>query len=131
MRTDWKYDIAIKVTRLALQWTIDVEYSEYAIENFKFNTSTKAPKWEMVIDSINGTGDFAASKLDLVTNRLLKSPWTWIKSIHVPVTLVLFWMDLEKANTLSKTSTNQCTVRIWWFNSSMPVKFKKKNAYFL
>jgi hypothetical protein len=46
----------------------------YAIENFKFKYFDESSKIKMVIDSINheGTGDFAASKLDLVTKSTAK-----------------------------------------------------------
>jgi hypothetical protein len=59
----------------------------------------------MVIDSINheGTGDFAASKLDLVTKSTAKITLTWIKSTTCKMFLTLdaiLGIDLEKANTL-------------------------------
>jgi hypothetical protein len=57
----------------------------------------------MVIDSINheGTGDFAASKLDLVTKSTAKITLDMDKVNYmqnVPVTLDILGIDLEKAN---------------------------------
>jgi hypothetical protein len=72
----------------------------------------------MVIDSINheGTGDFAASKLDLVTKSTAKITLDMDKVNYmqnVPVTLDDFRNRFRKSKYTLKKSTNQSiTVRI-------------------
>jgi hypothetical protein len=66
------YDIAIKsdeASTASKPLTLNIQ--NYAIRTLSSNTSRKK---KMVIDSINheGTGDFAASKLDLVTKSTAK-----------------------------------------------------------
>jgi hypothetical protein len=61
----------------------------------------------MVIDSINheGTGDFAASKLDLVTKSTAKITLDMDKVNYmqnVPVTLDAIWDRFRKKNTFKK-----------------------------
>lgn len=53
---------------------ISLSIKEYSVENFKFKFTDEKSKISMVLDSINheGTGDFAASKLDLVTKTTTK-----------------------------------------------------------
>ncbi len=51
-----------------------LKIKEYKIENLKFKYFDETSKIKMIIDSLNhsGTGDFAASKLDLVTKSTAK-----------------------------------------------------------
>ncbi len=53
---------------------LSLAIKEYSIENFKFKYYDERSKIKMLLDSINheGTGDFAASKLDLVTKTTTK-----------------------------------------------------------
>jgi hypothetical protein len=70
----------------------------------------------MVIDSINheGTGDFAASKLDLVTKSTAKITLDMDKVNYmqnVPVTLDAI-LGIESKYTFKKTKHQSITVRI-------------------
>jgi len=53
---------------------LSLKIKEYSVENFKFKFTDEKSKLRMVLDSINheGTGDFASSKLDLVTKTTTK-----------------------------------------------------------
>lgn len=70
------YDIAIKDDKKDNDKSkpLSLEIKEYSVENFKFKYYDEQSKIRMVLDSINheGTGDFAASKLDLVTKTTTK-----------------------------------------------------------
>ena len=66
------YDIALKDNKAADKTSskpLALNIQNYAIENFQFRYFDESSKIKMIIDSINheGTGDFAASKLDLKT----------------------------------------------------------------
>jgi hypothetical protein len=83
------YDIALKdKTGLNKKnGPLSLKIQSYQVENFKFKYFDKSSKIKMLIDSINheGTGDFAASKLDLVTKSTAK------------ITL-----DIDKVNYMNK-----------------------------
>ncbi len=71
------YDIALKDEKTAAgskSSPLSLKIQEYEIENFKFRYFDESSKIKMVIDSLNheGTGNFAAQKLDLVTNSTAK-----------------------------------------------------------
>ncbi|MBF6640649.1 AsmA family protein [Flavobacterium sp. J49] len=71
------YDIALKEeskTDDGKSKPLSLKIKEYSIENFKFKYYDEKSKIKMVLDSINheGTGDFAASKLDLTTKTTTK-----------------------------------------------------------
>ncbi|MCW2121162.1 AsmA-like C-terminal region-containing protein [Flavobacterium sp. 7A] len=71
------YDIALKDDKPATDKASDplnLSIQEYKIENFQFRYTDQGSKIKMVIDSLNheGTGDFAASKLDLTTKSTAK-----------------------------------------------------------
>ncbi|WP_412476729.1 AsmA-like C-terminal region-containing protein [Flavobacterium sp. TBRC 19031] len=53
---------------------LSLKIKEYSIENFKFKYYDERSKIKMVLDSLNheGTGDFAAAKLDLTTKTTTK-----------------------------------------------------------
>lgn len=71
------YDIALKDDKPAADGKskpLSLKIQEYKIENFQFRYSDEGSKIKMVIDSLNheGTGDFAAQKLDLDTKSTAK-----------------------------------------------------------
>jgi len=71
------YDIALKDKGKeddSKSKPLSLKIKEYSVENFKFKYYDERSKIKMVVDSINheGTGDFAASKLDLVTKSTAK-----------------------------------------------------------
>jgi len=71
------YDIAIKDDKAATDEKskpLSLKIENYKIENFQFRYFDEGSKIKMVIDSLNheGTGDFAAQKLDLDTKSTAK-----------------------------------------------------------
>lgn len=71
------FDIALKEEKPSQDSKskpLSLTIKEYSVENFKFKYYDERSKIKMVLDSINheGTGDFAASKLDLVTKTTTK-----------------------------------------------------------
>lgn len=100
------YDIAIKDDKTAADGKsspLSLKIQEYKIENFKFKYFDESSKIKMIIDSINheGTGDFAAQKLDLVTKSTAKMTLNIDKVNYmnkVPLTLdAVLGIDLEKS----------------------------------
>lgn len=98
------YDIAIKnddASTASKPLTLNIQ--KYELENFKFKYFDESSKIKMVIDSINheGTGDFAASKLDLVTKSTAKITLDMDKVNYmqnVPLTLdAVLGIDLENS----------------------------------
>ncbi|WP_339918869.1 AsmA-like C-terminal region-containing protein [uncultured Flavobacterium sp.] len=98
------YDIAIKnddTSNASKPLTLNIQ--KYELENFKFKYFDESSKIKMVIDSINheGTGDFAASKLDLVTKSTAKITLDMDKVNYmqnVPLTLdAVLGIDLENS----------------------------------
>jgi hypothetical protein len=82
---------------------LKLNIQNYKIENFKFKYFDESSKIKMVIDSLNhqGTGNFAVSKLDLVTKSTAKisldmDKVNYIK--NVPLTLdAVLGIDLENS----------------------------------
>lgn len=71
------FDIALKeekTTDNSKSKPLSLKIKEYSIENFTFKYYDERSKIKMVLDSLNheGTGDFAASKLDLTTKTTTK-----------------------------------------------------------
>lgn len=71
------YDIALKNDKTAADGKsnpLSLKIQEYKIENFQFRYSDEKSKIKLTIDSLNheGTGDFAAQKLDLDTKSTAK-----------------------------------------------------------
>jgi hypothetical protein len=97
------YDIAIKNKEASTSSPLTLNIQKYEIENFKFKYFDESSKIKMVIDSINheGTGDFAASKLDLVTKSTAKITIDMDKVNYmqnVPLTLdAVLGIDLDKS----------------------------------
>ena len=71
------YDIALKNSKTKVNGKsnpLSLKIQEYKIENFQFRYFDEKSKIKMTIDSLNhqGTGDFAAQKLDLDTKSTAK-----------------------------------------------------------
>ncbi len=99
------YDIALKdpAKTNTKSSPLALNIQNYKIENFRFKYFDEASKIKMVIDSLNheGTGDFAAQKLDLVTMSTAKISLDMDKVNYmnkVPVTLdAVLGIDLDKS----------------------------------
>jgi hypothetical protein len=99
------YDIALKdkVSTDDKSSPLSLNIQNYKFENFKLKYFDEVSKIKMLIDSINheGTGDFAASKLDLVTKSTAKITLDMDKVNYmnnVPLTLdAVLGIDLEKS----------------------------------
>jgi hypothetical protein len=100
------YDIALKDDKSAADGKsspLSLKIQEYKIENFKFKYFDEKSKIKMLIDSINheGTGDFAAQKLDLVTKSTAKMTLNMDKVNYmnnVPLTLdAVLGINLKKS----------------------------------
>lgn len=100
------YDIALKDKNAkddSKSKPLSLKIQNYSIENFKFRYFDEVSKIKMVIDSLNheGTGDFAAQKLDLVTKSTAKisldmDKVNYMKNVHLTLDAVL-GIDLEKS----------------------------------
>ena len=100
------YDIALKDNTSKdnkKSKPLHLNIQNYKISNFKFKYFDETSKIKMVIDSLNheGTGDFAASKLDLVTKSTAKvsldmDKVNYMKNIALTLDAVL-GIDLEKS----------------------------------
>ncbi|MFV8378409.1 AsmA-like C-terminal region-containing protein [Flavobacterium sp. LB3R33] len=100
------YDIALKEEKTAANGKsspLSLKIQEYKIENFKFRYFDESSKIKMVIDSLNheGTGDFAAQKLDLVTKSTAKvsldmDKVNYMNNVALTLDAVL-GIDLEKS----------------------------------
>ena len=100
------YDIALKDETSkdnGKSKPLKLNIQNYQIENFRFKYFDEASKIKMVIDSLNheGTGDFAASKLDLVTKSTAKvsldlGKVNYMKNVALTLDAVL-GIDLEKS----------------------------------
>jgi hypothetical protein len=80
-----------------------LKIQEYKIENFRFKYTDQGSQIKLVIDSLNhkGTGDFEASKLDLVTQSTAKISMdmgkiNYMKKVAVTLDATL-GIDLEKS----------------------------------
>ena len=101
------YDIALKEDKPTADDTkskpLALNIQNYKIENFQFRYFDEGSKIKMVIDSLNheGTGDFAASKLDLNTKSTAKISLDMDKVNYmnkVPLTLdAVLGIDLENS----------------------------------
>ncbi|WP_162127142.1 AsmA-like C-terminal region-containing protein [Flavobacterium phycosphaerae] len=100
------YDIALKDKGKeddSKSKPLSLKIKEYSVENFKFKYYDEKSKIKMVVDSINheGTGDFAASKLDLTTKTTAKVSLDMDKvnyMNHVAIALdAVLGIDLNKS----------------------------------
>ena len=100
------YDIALKDEKTAADGKsspLSLKIQEYKIENFKLRYFDESSKIKMVIDSLNheGTGDFTAQKLDLVTKSTAKvsldmDKVNYMKNVALTLDAIL-GIDLEKS----------------------------------
>lgn len=100
------YDIALKDDKPAADGKskpLSLKIQEYKIENFQFRYSDEKSKIKMVIDSLNheGTGDFAAQKLDLDTKSTAKivlsmDKINYMKNVSISLDAVL-GIDLKNS----------------------------------
>ncbi|MFM2369181.1 MAG: hypothetical protein RL619_1481, partial [Bacteroidota bacterium] len=100
------YDIALKDNKTTdddKSTPLSLKIQNYKIENFKFKYFDESSKIKMVIDSLNheGTGNFAAQKLDLVTKSTAKvtldmDKVNYMKNVSLTLDAVL-GIDLEKS----------------------------------
>ncbi|HNP32001.1 MAG TPA: AsmA-like C-terminal region-containing protein [Flavobacterium sp.] len=100
------YDIAIKDDKKNADdksKPLSLKIKEYSVENFKFKFTDEQSKIKMILDSINheGTGDFAASKLDLTTKTTTKisldmDKVNYMKNVALSLDAVL-GIDLDKS----------------------------------
>jgi hypothetical protein len=82
---------------------LSLKIQNYKIENFKFKYFDESSKIKMVIDSLNheGTGNFAAQKLDLVTKSTAKisldmGKVNYMKNVYLTLDAIL-GIDLDKS----------------------------------
>ncbi len=99
------FDIALKDQKEddAKSSPLSLKIKEYKVKNLRFKYFDESSKIKMTLDSINhnGTGDFAASKLDLVTTSTAKislfmDKVNYIKNISLTLDAVL-GIDLENS----------------------------------
>lgn len=101
------YDIALKDEKPTEEEgkskPLALKIQNYKIENFQFRYTDQGSKIKMVIDSLNheGTGDFAAEKLDLTTKStanisLDMDKVNFMKNIHLTLDAVL-GIDLKNS----------------------------------
>ncbi|WP_051219201.1 AsmA-like C-terminal region-containing protein [Flavobacterium frigidarium] len=98
------YDIAIKNDKPATESSdskLSLNIQNYKVDNLRFKYYDESSKIKLVLDSINheGTGDFAASKLDLVTQTTTKvsldmDKVNYMKNVALTLDAVL-GIDLE------------------------------------
>lgn len=92
---------------------LSLKIKEYKIENYTFSYFDESSKIKMKLDSLNhsGTGDFASSKLDLVTQSSAKISLDMDKINYmkkVPLTLdAVLGIDLEKSKYTFKENKAQ------------------------
>ncbi len=99
------YDIALKDNNKdnGKSNPLNLKIQEYKLENFRFKYFDEGSKIKMVIDSLDheGTGDFAAQKLDLVTKSTAKisldmDKVNYMNKVKLSLDAVL-GIDLEKS----------------------------------
>ncbi|MES2410253.1 MAG: AsmA family protein, partial [Bacteroidota bacterium] len=100
------YDIAIKEDKKGgdgKSKPLSLKIKEYSVTNFRFKYTDEKSKMRMVLDSINheGTGDFAKSKLDLVTKTTTKvsldmDKTNYMKNVNLSLDAVL-GIDLDNS----------------------------------
>ncbi|NNT71838.1 AsmA family protein [Flavobacterium sp. IMCC34852] len=118
------FDIALKEEKKAddsKSKPLSLSIKEYSVENFKFQYYDERSKIKMVLDSINheGTGDFAASKLDLVTKTTTKvsldmDKVNYMKNVAISLDAVL-GIDLDQSKYTFKK--NEAKI------NELPLKF--------
>ncbi|WP_284651593.1 AsmA-like C-terminal region-containing protein [Flavobacterium terrisoli] len=118
------FDIALKEESKAddsKSKPLSLKIKEYSVENFRFKYYDERSKVKLVLDSINheGTGDFAASKLDLVTKTTTKvsldmDKVNYMKNVSLSLDAIL-GIDMDQ----SKYSFKQNKAKI----NELPLEF--------
>lgn len=118
------YDIALKEEKKGddgKSKPLSLTIKEYTVENFKFKYYDEKSKIKMVLDSMNheGTGDFAASKLDLVTKTTTKvsldmDKVNYMKNVTISLDAIL-GIDLDQSKYTFKK--NEAKI------NELPLKF--------
>lgn len=100
---------------------LSLKIKEYSVENFQFRYYDERSKIKMVLDSINheGTGDFAASKLDLTTKTTTKvsldmDKVNYMKNVAISLDAIL-GIDLDQSKYTFKK--NEAKI------NELPLKF--------
>ena len=118
------FDIALKNKEdkdASKSKSLSLKINEYTIENYTFSYFDESSKIKMRLDSLNhsGTGDFASSKLDLVTQSSAKVTLDMDKINYmkkVPLTLdAVLGIDLDKSKYTFKENKAQI--------NKLPLKF--------
>ena len=115
------FDIALKNEEKTDEKSkpLSLKIKEYEIENLRFKYFDEGSKIKMILDSLNhsGTGDFAASKLDLVTKSTAKVSLFMDKINYmnqVPITLdAVLGIDLDKSKYTFKENKALINQRLY------------------
>jgi hypothetical protein len=119
------FDIALKEDKKQADDSkskpLSLKIKEYSVENFQFRYYDERSKIKMVLDSINheGTGDFAASKLDLTTKTTTKvsldmDKVNYMKTVAISLDAIL-GIDLDQSKYTFKK--NEAKI------NELPLKF--------
>lgn len=119
------FDIALKEdekqTDDSKSKPLSLKIKEYSVENFQFRYYDERSKIKMILDSINheGTGDFAASKLDLTTKTTTKvsldmDKVNYMKNVAISLDAIL-GIDLDQSKYTFKK--NEAKI------NELPLKF--------
>jgi hypothetical protein len=119
------FDIALKEDKKQADDSkskpLSLKIKEYSVENFQFRYYDERSKIKMVLDSINheGTGDFAASKLDLTTKTTTKvsldmDKVNYMKNVAISLDAIL-GIDLDQSKYTFKK--NEAKI------NELPLKF--------
>ena len=119
------FDIALKEDKKQADDSkskpLSLKIKEYSVENFQFRYYDERSKIKMVLDSINheGTGDFAASKLDLTTKTTTKvsldmDKVNYMKNVVISLDAIL-GIDLDQSKYTFKK--NEAKI------NELPLKF--------
>ncbi|MBC7847350.1 MAG: AsmA-like C-terminal region-containing protein [Flavobacterium sp.] len=142
------YDIALKDDKTkndGKSKPLSLKIQNYKIENFQFRYSDEKSKIKMVIDSLNheGTGDFAAQKLDLDTKSTAKivlsmDKINYMKNVSISLDAVL-GIDLKNSKYTfkqNKALINQLPIELDGFiqmvdgGQEYDLKFKTPTSSF-
>lgn len=119
------FDIALKEDKKQADDSkskpLSLKIKEYSVENFQFRYYDERSKIKMVLDSINheGTGDFAAAKLDLTTKTTTKisldmDKVNYMKNVAISLDAIL-GIDLDQSKYTFKK--NEAKI------NELPLKF--------
>jgi hypothetical protein len=142
------FDIALKDDKTPTDGKskpLSLKIEKYKIENFQFRYFDETSKMKMIIDSLNheGTGDFAAQKLDLATKSTAKivlsmDKINYMKNVSISLDAVL-GIDLAKSQYTfkqNKAFINQLPIELDGFiqmvdnGQQYDLKFKTPTSSF-